>query len=47
MKWVATALLALGTAGFLLLRPPQFRWESAGVAVVGFVLLLTRRIRAE
>ena len=38
MKKIGLALFAAGVAGFLLLRPPSWRWESAGVAVTGLVL---------
>ena len=47
MKWIATALLALGAAGFILFREPQLRWESAGAAVIGIVLLVTRHVKAQ
>ena len=40
MKKIGLALVAAGVAGFLLLRPEAWRWESAGVAVTGAVLVL-------
>lgn len=40
MRKIGLALLAAGAAGFLLLRPAAWRWESAGVGVTGIVLLV-------
>ncbi|HWC64739.1 MAG TPA: hypothetical protein VG777_01550 [Thermoanaerobaculia bacterium] len=40
MRKIGFALVAAGAAGFLLLAEPAWRWESAGVAVTGVVLLL-------
>jgi hypothetical protein len=40
MRKVGLALVAAGIAGFLLLRPVSSRWESAGVAVTGIVIVL-------
>jgi hypothetical protein len=42
MTKIGLALVAAGAAGFLLLADPAWRWESAGVAVTGIVLLLIR-----
>lgn len=40
MRKIGLALLVAGAAGFLLLRAAAWRWESAGVAVTGVVMLL-------
>jgi len=40
MKKIGLALFAAGVAGFLLLRPVSWRWESAGAAVTGIVIVL-------
>jgi hypothetical protein len=40
MKKIGLALVAAGVAGFLLLHPDSWRWESAGAAVTGIVLIL-------
>ena len=39
MRKIGAALVVAGAAGFFLLRGPSWRWESAGVAVTGVVLL--------
>jgi hypothetical protein len=43
MKMIGLALVAAGVAGFLLLRPDSRRWESAGAAVTGVVIVLIPR----
>ena len=40
MRKIGLALVVAGAAGFLFLRPAARRWESAGVAVTGAVLVL-------
>jgi len=45
MKMIGLALVAAGVAGFLLLRPASRRWESAGAAVTGVVIVMIPRRR--
>ncbi|HKB70001.1 MAG TPA: hypothetical protein VKH46_04100 [Thermoanaerobaculia bacterium] len=40
MRKIGLVLLVAGAAGFFLLPAGAWRWESAGVAVTGFVMLV-------
>ena len=46
MRLVGLFVILLGLAGVLAFSKPDLRWESAGAAVVGLVLILTARIDA-
>jgi|PersoiStandDraft_1058852.scaffolds.fasta_scaffold196275_2 hypothetical protein len=44
MRWVGLLVILLGLAGVVAFSKPELRWESAGAAVVGLVLILTAKI---
>jgi apolipoprotein N-acyltransferase len=44
MRLVGLLVILLGLAGALAFSKAELRWESAGAAVVGLVLILTAKI---
>ncbi|MGH9444056.1 MAG: hypothetical protein ACRD16_17470 [Thermoanaerobaculia bacterium] len=43
MRYVGLLVILLGAAGSLVFSKPDLRWEAAGAAIVGVVLVLSAK----